>query len=342
MHRIAMVVLDDFATLDVGIPGQVFWAALDPDRLYEIVTCTPDGLPVRTSAAGYALTPDHDLSVLKTADTVLVPGIHGGSALTDGTIDPSLRTALREAAQHSRLISICTGAFVLAAAGLLDGRPATTHWRNADRFRELFPRVRLRPDVLFVDDGDILTSAGVSAGIDLCLHVIRRDHGSKVANRTAKRCVTAPFREGGQAQYIDRPLPDPLDTSTASTRTWMQENLHDPLDLTVLAAHARMSVRTFTRRFREETGLSPARWLARLRVEHARHLLETTDLSVDVIARQAGFGTAVSLRQHLHTAVGVSPLAYRQAFRTPAADPAVIRAAVATGVADGAALPRPA
>ena len=317
MHRIAVVVLDDFATLDIGIPGQVFWAAGDPDPLYEVVTCTPRGLPVRTSAAGFSVVPDHDLGVLASADTVVIPGVHSGSVMTDGTIDPDLRDALREAARRSRILSICTGAFVLAAAGLLDDRPATTHWRNADLFRALFPRVRLTPDVLFVDDGDILTSAGVSSGIDLCLHVIRRDHGSRVANRTARRCVTAPFREGGQAQYIESPLPDPSGTSTAATRAWMMENLHDPLDLTALAAHARMSVRTFTRRFREETGLSPARWLTRLRVERARNLLETTDLPVDVIARQAGFGTAVSLRQHLHTAVGVSPLAYRQTFRTP-------------------------
>jgi transcriptional regulator GlxA family with amidase domain len=322
MHRIAVLVLDDFATLDVGIPGQVFWAARDPEPLYELVTCTPDGRPVRSEAAGYSLMPDHDLGVLASADTVVVPGVHGGSALDDGTVDASLREALREAAARSRVISICTGAFVLAAAGLLDGRPATTHWREADRFGALFPRVRLTPDVLFVDDGDILTSAGVSAGIDLCLHVIRRDHGSEVANRTARRCVTAPFREGGQAQYIERPLPDPSGTTTAPTRAWMLEHLDEPLDLAGLAAHARMSVRTFTRRFREETGLSPARWLTRLRVEHARHLLETSDLPVDVIARRAGFGTAVSLRQHLHAAVGVAPLAYRQTFRTPTGEDA--------------------
>ncbi|GAA0365334.1 helix-turn-helix domain-containing protein [Microbispora corallina] len=316
MHRVAVLVLEDFATLDLGVPGQVFWAAEDGGPLYEVVTCTPGGGPVRTRA-GYSVVPDHDLGVLATADTVVVPGIHGGPPIEDGTLDPRVRDALREAAGRSRLISICTGAFVLAAAGLLDDRPAATHWRNADRFRSLFPRVRLDPEVLFIDDGDLLTSAGVAAGIDLCLHVIRRDHGSEVANRTARRCVTPPFREGGQAQYIERPVPDPAGTTTAPTRAWMLENLHEPLDLAALAAHARMSVRTFTRRFREETGLSPARWLTRQRVEHARHLLETTDLPVDLIARKAGFGTGVSLRQHLHAAVGVPPLAYRQTFRSP-------------------------
>ncbi|MBX6381836.1 MAG: DJ-1/PfpI family protein [Microbispora sp.] len=321
-HRVAVLVLDDFATFDVGIPGQVFWVARDPgaphEPLYKVVTCTPGGRPVR-SRAGYGIVPDHDLSVLATADTVVVPGLHGGPTVEDGTLDGEVREALRDAAKRARMISICTGAFVLAAAGLLDGRPATTHWYHAEDFRRLFPRVRLDPDVLFIDDGDVLTSAGVAAGIDLCLHVVRRDHGSEVANRVARRCVTPPFREGGQAQYIERPLPDPAGTTTAPTRAWMLEHLDEPVNLAALAAHARMSVRTFTRRFREETGLSPAKWLTGQRIAHARHLLETTDLPVDAIARKAGFGSAVSLRQHLHAAVGVSPLVYRQTFRTPAA-----------------------
>ncbi|MET9342578.1 helix-turn-helix domain-containing protein [Nonomuraea sp. NPDC003804] len=314
-HRVAVLVLDDFAPLDLGIPGQVFWAARDRDgsHLYEVVTCSLDRAPVRTNA-GYSVLPDHDLDILDSADTVLVPGVHGGPTMRSGTIPPAVAAALQN---RPRVMSICTGAFVLAAAGLLDGRPATTHWMNADRFRALFPKVRLDPDVLFVDDGDVLTSAGVASGLDLCLHVIRRDHGSEVANRTARRCVMPPWREGGQAQFVDRPLPQPSGNGTAATRGWMLERLEDPLDLATLAAHARMSVRSFTRRFREETGLSPARWLAHQRVEHARHLLETTDLAVAEVARRAGFGTAVSLRQHLHSAVGVSPLAYRQTFRQP-------------------------
>lgn len=261
--------------------------------------------------AGYTVTPDHDLSVLDTADTVLVTGIHAGRAMKDGTLQPDVRAALQD---RPRIMSICTGAFVLAAAGLLDERAATTHWREAARFAALFPRVRLDPDVLFIDDGDVLTSAGVAAGIDLCLHVIRRDFGSEVANRAARRCVTPPWREGGQAQYIDRPLPDPGGTSTAPTRSWMLQRLAEPLELATLAEHATMSVRTFTRRFREETGLSPARWLLSQRVEHARRLLESTDLPVDEVARRAGFGTSVSLRQHLHAAVGVAPLTYRRTF----------------------------
>ncbi|GIH28414.1 AraC family transcriptional regulator [Acrocarpospora phusangensis] len=317
-HRVAVLAMDDFAPLDLGIPGQVFWSAVSGERrLYEIVTCTAGGLPV-SCRSGYRVLPDHDLSVLETADTVIVPGIHGGSAWENGTISAEVADALRRAARHGRIMSICTGAFVLAAAGLLDGRPATTHWRDAGRFRTLFPQVRLDPDVLFIDDGNILTSAGSASGIDLCLHVIRQDHGSEIANRTARRCVTPPFREGGQAQYIEQPLPQVSGLSTAATRDWTLTRLHEPLDLAVLASHAQMSVRTFTRRFREETGLSPARWLTRQRVEHARNLLERTDLPVDEVARRSGFGTAVSLRQHLHAAVGVAPLSYRQTFRDTA------------------------
>ncbi|MGI5288204.1 GlxA family transcriptional regulator [Nonomuraea polychroma] len=312
-HRIAVVVLNHFAPLDLGVPGQVFWSAETPEgeKLYEVVTCSEGRRPVRCSA-GYSVLPDDDLDVLDTADTVLVPGIHAGRALKDGTISDTLHAALQG---RPRTMSICTGSFVLAAAGLLDGRPATTHWRDAARFAALFPEVKLDPDVLFVDDGDVLTSAGVAAGMDLCLHVIRRDHGSEVANRAARRCVMPPWRDGGQAQYVERPLPPEADGGTAATRAWMLAHLDAPLDLNALAEHARMSVRTFTRRFREETGVSPAKWLIGQRVQHARRLLETTDLGVDEVARRSGFGTAVSLRQHLHAAVGVSPLAYRHTFR---------------------------
>jgi transcriptional regulator GlxA family with amidase domain len=224
-------------------------------------------------------------------------------------------TVLRRAAEHARLVSICTGAFALAAAGLLDGRPATTHWMHADEFAELFPAVRLDPDVLFVDDGDVLTSAGNAAGIDLLLHLIRRDHGSEVANRVARRSVVAPWREGGQSQFVERPVPVDGDNGTAATREWAVEHLAEPLTLAELAEHARMSVRTFTRRFREETGVSPLRWLASQRIALARQLLESTDASVDRVAAEAGFGTPASLRQHLRAAIGVAPLAYRRTFR---------------------------
>jgi len=204
---------------------------------------------------------------------------------------------------------------LLAAAGWLDDRPATTHWMLADDFRRWFPRVRLDPDVLFVDDGDILTSAGAASGIDLCLHVLRRDHGHEVANQVARCIVVPPWRDGGQAQYIERPLPPSNGLSTSPTRDWALENLGLPLTLGDLAAHANMSLRTFARRFRDETGMSPGQWLTRERVTRARHLLESTDLSVDRIAGQVGFATATSLRQHMHAAIGVAPLAYRRTFQ---------------------------
>jgi transcriptional regulator GlxA family with amidase domain len=204
---------------------------------------------------------------------------------------------------------------VLAAAGLLDGRPAATHWAWAARIQRLHPQVRIDPDVLFVDDGEILTSAGVAAGVDLCLHVVRSDHGSAIANRAARRCVVPPWRDGGQAQFIERPVPAAADAGTAATRAWAQDRLADAVSLDDMAGHARMSVRTFTRRFREETGLSPARWLLQQRVERARLLLETSDLSVDVVARRSGLGSATSLRQHLHAVIGVAPTAYRRTFR---------------------------
>jgi transcriptional regulator GlxA family with amidase domain len=322
-HRIAVLALDHVVGLDLGTAAQVFGTARDAagKRLYRVEMCTPGGRPVRVTA-GYAAHPDHDLSLTETADTVVVPGIHAGSPMTDGTVDPEVTTALRNAyARGARVMSICTGSFVLAAAGLLDGRRATTHWAHADDFRSLHPSVHLDPGVLFVDDGDILTSAGVAAGIDLCLHVIRRDHGAEVANHAARRCVVPPWRDGGQAQFIERPLPaGDGAASTAATRSWSLERLGEPLALITLAEHARMSVRTFTRRFREETGVSPARWLLQQRTDHARRLLETTGLGVDQVARQAGFGTAAALRQQLHAAIGVSPTTYRRTFRPPTGD----------------------
>jgi transcriptional regulator GlxA family with amidase domain len=230
-------------------------------------------------------------------------------------VPDELAGLLRRAAERARLVSICTGAFVLAAAGLLDGRPATTHWVHSAAFGRLFPQVHLDPDVLFVDDGDVLTSAGNAAGIDLLLHLVRRDHGSEVASRVARRSVVAPWREGGQSQFIERPVPSPGDSGTAATRAWALERLDEPLALADLAAHATMSVRSFTRRFRAETGSSATRWLVQQRVALARRLLESTDIPVERVAVEAGFGTTAAMRQHLHAAIGVAPLAYRRTYR---------------------------
>ncbi len=327
-HRIAVLALDDVVALDLGVPSQVFSAARDErgNRLYSVRVATPDGRPIR-SAAGFMITPDYGPEILETADTVIVPGIEGTAAAdVTASLPESVQAAFRRVRPGTRIMSICTGSFVLAALGLLDGRPATTHWAWASDFRTLFPLVDLDPNVLFVDDGDVLTSAGVAAGIDLCLHVVRRDHGSEVANRAARRCVVPPWRDGGQSQFIERPVPERSDDGTAATRAWILDRMSSEIDLAAMAAHARMSVRTFTRRFRDETGVSPGRWLLTQRVEHARRLLESTDLPIDRVAERAGFGTAVSLRQHLHATIGVAPLAYRRTFRGPLApvDPGVI------------------
>ncbi|RBY76296.1 AraC family transcriptional regulator [Blastococcus sp. TF02-09] len=321
-HEVVVLAVDRVVGFELGLPYRLLGLAEDADGrpLYRVRVATLDGRPVRT-ADGFSVQPEHDGSVLETAGTVVVPGIMGGPVVREGRIPPELGDALRDAARHARLVSICTGSSVLAAAGLLDGRPAATHWRDVDAFRANFPSVRLDPDVLFVDDGDVLTSAGVAAGIDLLLHLVRRDHGSEVANRVARRNVVAPWRDGGQSQFVERPVPDPGDAGTAATRAWALEHLGDPLTLADLAAHARMSVRTFTRRFREETGLSAARWLVQQRVALARRLLESTDVPVERVAEQAGFGTTASLRQHLHAAIGVAPLAYRRTYRGPVAHP---------------------
>jgi transcriptional regulator GlxA family with amidase domain len=315
-HEVAVLALPHVVAFELGLPHRFLGSAVDADDrpLYRVRTCTVDGGPVRTSA-GYSVLPEHDASILRGAGTVVIPGLTGGPLVTDGRLDPAVAAALAGCAPGSRMVSICTGAFAMAAAGLLDERPATTHWMLAETFHTFFPRVRLDPDVLYVDDGDVLTSAGNAAGIDLLLHLVRRDHGGEVANRVARRNVVAPWRNGGQSQFSQFPVPDDDGPGTGATRAFALDRLGEPLPLERMAAHAAMSVRTFTRRFRAETGQSPHGWLAAQRVARARQLLETTDLPVERIAADAGFGTAASLRQHLRAAIGVSPGAYRRMYR---------------------------
>jgi transcriptional regulator GlxA family with amidase domain len=315
-HVIAVLALEPVVGFDLTIPPTVFGAATKADGtpLYDVRICGLDTTPVRASA-GFSLIPDYGPEVLAEADTVIIPGTKYPGPRFEGTLPGELADALDTIPPQARVMSICTGAFVLGAAGLLDGRPATTHWAHAERFRELYPKVLLDEDVLFVDDGDVLTSAGLGAGVDLCLHVLRADHGSEVANRVARYCVVAPWREGGQSQFIDRHVPDEGVDGTAPTRAWALRRLGEPIDLGALAEHARMSVRTFSRRFRAETGQSPGSWLTQQRVRHAMHLLESTDLAVDTVAARSGLGTGASLRQHMRAAHGVSPLAYRKTFR---------------------------
>ncbi|MET8802854.1 helix-turn-helix domain-containing protein [Streptomyces sp. NPDC004546] len=318
-HRVVVLALDGLLPFELGIPHRIFGRPKDEQgrHLYEVVTCSarPPG-PVETEA-DFAVHVPNGPEALAGADTVIVPASYElGPVFEEGRLTDELAAALARIRPGTRLASICTGVYVLAAAGYLDGRPATTHWADAERFQRMFPRVRMDADVLFVDDGDVLTSAGVAAGIDLCLHMVRRDFGTAVANEVARRTVVPPHRDGGQAQYIHRPVPDPQLATTTAARAWALGRLHQPIQLRDMAEQEAMSVRTFTRRFREEVGISPGQWLTQQRVERARQLLETTDLSIDQVAREAGFGTAQSMRQHLQQALGVTPTAYRRTFRT--------------------------
>ncbi|MFJ8046028.1 GlxA family transcriptional regulator [Kitasatospora sp. NPDC096147] len=312
-HRVVVLALDGVYPFELGIPGRIFGALQDR---YEVLTCSVDGGPVATNA-DFSVTVPHGPEVIATADTLLLPPFD--SSRLSRELPPGVAEALALVRPGTRIVSICTAAFVLAAAGLLDGRPATTHWAVADRLRDWHPAVALDPNVLFVDDGDVLTSAGAASGVDVCLHLVRRDHGSAVANQVARACVVPPWRDGGQAQYIEQPVPPPSAHGTSATRQWALENLHEPLTLRQLAGHARMSLRTFVRRFTEEVGTSPGRWVIQQRVHRAQHLLETTDLPVDDIAGRVGFASGTSLREHLHAAIGVSPVAYRRTFRGAAA-----------------------
>jgi len=330
-HRVVVLALPSVVAFELGLPHRFFAAnsidpawtgagAYTPSRApaYEVLTVTVDDGPVTTSA-GYQVTPTHPHTVLPTADTIVIPGIVDRYAAGDGALPADLAALLATARPGVRWVSICTGAFVLAGAGLLDGLEATTHWAHAEHFRRLFPRVLLNEDVLYIDNGDVLTSAGNAAGIDLLLHILRRDLGSDTANRVARGAVVAPWRAGGQAQFIERPVPEAGDEGTGPARAWVLDHLDEPVTLTSLAARVGMSVRTFTRRFREETGETAGTWLLRVRVDHARHLLETTDLPVDRVAERSGFGTAASLRQHLTAAVGMPPLASRRTYRAEGA-----------------------
>jgi AraC family transcriptional activator FtrA len=277
---------------------------------YRFATCSLNSRKVR-GQFGLSMRVDGGMERLIHAGTVLIPGWQGIDVPVPGAILEALREAHRRGA---RLLSICSGSFVLAATGLLDGKRATTHWRYAEGLQRRFPKIRVDPQVLYVDEGQILTSAGSAAGLDLCLHLVRRDYGAEVANQVARRLVIAPHRDGGQAQFLQRPI-EPADrNSLAALLEQMRRRLSEPLRITRLAGLAAMSERSFMRRFRAATGLSPADWITRQRVDRARELLEGTRLSIDQIAARAGFGTATTLRHHFRRRVGVSPMEYRRRF----------------------------
>ena len=310
-HRVAVVVLPGVIPLEFGTAAQVF--GRDPH--YDVTLCA-EGRTAAVAGYGFSINTSAGLGGVRRAQTVIVPGYEN----VDSTVSAAVLDALRAAhARGARVVSICTGAFALAAAGLLEGRPATTHWRWTDELQRRHPEVEVLPNRLFVDDGDILTSAGVTAGIDLCLHLIRRDHGAAAANTRARALVAPPQRQGGQAQFVERLRPAATGDELGPLRDWMVENLALPLDLDTLARRAHMSRRTLTRRFRQETGVPPMSWLADARLDRARELLETTTEPIENIGRLTGLGAPASVRAAFHRRIGTSPQQYRSTFahRTP-------------------------
>ncbi|MFI6576325.1 GlxA family transcriptional regulator [Nocardiopsis sp. NPDC050513] len=314
MHRVAVLAVPPVKPFDLAMPSTLLGAAEAEGRPgYEVTVCTASPGTVAASG-GIDVVIRTGLEAVAASDTVIVP-----STGSRHDADPAALDALREAhAAGRRIASICSGAFVLAQAGLLDDRPATTHWALAEELRGAFPAVRVDADVLFTEDDRILTGAGSAAGIDLCLHLIRSDHGAAVANAAARAAVVTPVRHGGQAQFVSTPLPPETGASLAEARAWALRHLDRPISLHDLALHAKVSVRTLTRRFTAETGLTPFQWVLEQRLLRARELLEATGLTVDQVAHRSGLGSAESLRQHLHRRLGMTPSAYRAAFAHPA------------------------
>ncbi|WP_030565644.1 helix-turn-helix domain-containing protein [Streptomyces aureocirculatus] len=312
MHRVAALVHAPQSTFELACAAEVFGIERRglPAR-YSFQACTEHPGPVPTRA-GYDMLVTAGLDALDRADTVVIPGW----TPTDEPPSPAVTRALTRAHQRgARLISICSGAFALARTGLLDGRSATTHWALADEFAARFPAVRLDPDVLYVDHGDVATSAGSGAGVDLCLHLVRVDQGAEYAAHVARSMVMPPHREGGQRQYSAPPHPAQIDGSLAPLLEWAAGRLHEPLAVEDLAAHAGCSARTLARRFTEQVGTSPGRWLLDQRISAARELLEASDLPVDTVARRVGLSSATNLRRRFLGALGTTPGAYRRAFQ---------------------------
>ena len=314
-HRVVTLVGPHVAMFELSVACEVFGLdrsyLVDPWYDHRVAAAVPGE---HVSPEGVRIQTPYGLDEVARAGTVVIP-----ARLFAGEPPREVVDALRDAhARGARMLSMCTGAFVLAAAGLLDGRPATTHWMWAGELAERYPQVRIDPKVLYVDGGDgVFTSAGTAAGIDLMLHIVRLDHGAEVANAVARRMVVPPHRDGGQAQFVDLPVPDTDgDEPLAGVLGWMLEHVGDDLSVEHLARRARTSPRTFARRFRASTGTTPHQWLLRQRVLLAQQLLETTDEPVERVAQRSGFGSAAALRQHFSRTVSASPAAYRRTFRS--------------------------
>ena len=311
LHQVAMLALPGVLALDFGIPVHAFgnWDG----GPYAMTVCTEIPGPVSVEGAP-ALLIEHGLEALADADTIVVPG-QARPVPPSEQVRAALATA---AARGTRMVSICTGAFVLAAAGLLDGRRATTHWQQTAALARDYPAVTVDPDVLYVDEGSVLTSAGVAAGIDLCLHIIRIDAGAMAANQRARALVAAPHRSGGQAQYIDGPVLPQRTGRLDELRAWALRHLDEPLSVDQMAREACLSRRTLIRRFHDETGLPPMQWLLGARIDRARELLEASDAPMGIVARRSGLGTPANLRTLFKRHTGVPPSAYRSTFHRPA------------------------
>jgi AraC family transcriptional activator FtrA len=312
---VSVLAYEGMTAFETGIVTEVFgltWPDVDVEW-YDLAICTERAAPVRM-IGGATLSTPHGLDVLAAADTVIVPSVRN----IDVPPSPELVAALRLAHRRgARLVSICSGAFALAAAGLLDGRPATTHWLYSDQLARRFPAVRVQPAPLYVDDGDVLTSAGCAAGLDLALHIVRRDFGATVVNAIARRLVVQPHREGGQAQFIEAPVAaDPDDDRVARSMAWAREHLTEPITVDLLARAAHMSPRTYLRHFNRCAGTSPIRWLIVQRVQASLELLETTTMPVERIATAVGFDTPVTFRHHFQATMHTSPSMYRRTFRS--------------------------
>jgi len=313
-NTVAVIAFDGVSLFHLSVPCLVFGAdgiGAGVPR-FKLLVCAAERGALRTSA-GFTMRAPHGLSRIAQAATVIVPSWRDAAERPPQALLDALCAAHRRGA---RIVGLCLGAFVLAEAGLLDGRPATTHWHWAEQFAARYPQVRLNRDVLYVDDGEVLTSAGTAAGIDCCLHLLRRDHGAEAANAVARRMVVPPHRQGSQAQYIEQPVPDSAqDDRLSGVLQWAGGRLDQPHSLDALAQRALMSRRTFTRRFRRLTGTTVGQWLLAQRLSLAQRLLETTDQPIERIAAAAGFGSAVSLRQHFGEAFKVSPSSHRREFR---------------------------
>jgi transcriptional regulator GlxA family with amidase domain len=322
LTNVAVVVVDRFTPFELGVVCEVFGYDRTEDGVPACDFAVVAGEPGRLrSEVGFTLETDYGLDRLDGADLVVVVPAREDRCDRAAWPEPMLAALRSAVGRGARVLSVCTGAFALGAAGLLDGRTCTTHWRHAAKLAQMYPGAKVDPSVLYVDDDPIITSAGTASGIDACLYLVRKEQGSKVANAIARRMVVPPHRDGGQAQYIDRPVAEPDCDTLGEVIQWLQRNLDQPVTVSQLALLAAMSPRTFARRFLQETGTTPQRWLTGQRVLLAQQLLEDTDETVDVVAERAGFGNAATFRHHFRARRATTPDAYRRTFRQALPEP---------------------